>query len=204
MGDRALVRTFDGDVAAANRAAHACRAEVVALGLELVEDAVAGARSLTVVLRAGAEPPPEMIEILERDRADAVAVSGREHRIGVRYGGDDGPDLEAVAAHAGLSAGETIERHAAGEYVVAFVGFSPGFPYLLGLDPALATPRLESPRVRVPPGSVGIGGPWTGVYPGATPGGWHLIGRTDVELFDPLRDPPALLAPGDRVRFLPR
>ena len=84
------------------------------------------------------------------------------------------------------------------------MGFSPGFGYLLGLDPELATPRLETPRVRVPAGSVGIGAGWTGVYPRATPGGWRLIGRTDVELFDPGHDRPSLLVPGDRVRFVRR
>jgi len=204
VGDRALLRTFDGDLATANRAAHACRADVAALELDVVEDTVSGARSLLVILREGAEPTHALIDALERDREDVAASPGREHRFAVRYGGEDGPDLDDIARRAGLSAEEVIARHSAGEYVVAFVGFSPGFPYLLGLDPALATPRLETPRVRVAPGSVGIGGPWTGVYPAATPGGWRLLGRTDVELFDPLRDPPALLAPGDRVRFLPR
>jgi len=204
LGDRALLRTFEGDLASANRAAHACRADVIALGLDVVEDAVPGARSLTVVLREAAEPPPRLIEILERERPDAELPAGREHRIAVRYGGDDGPDMHRVADHSGMSPDDLIARHVAGGYVVAFIGFSPGFPYLLGLDPELATPRLETPRVRVSPGSVGIGGAWTGVYPAATPGGWNLIGRTDTELFDPLRDPPSLLAPGDRVRFEPR
>lgn len=204
LGDRALVRTFDGDVGGANRAAHACRADVLALGLDLVEDAVPGARTLTVILREGADAPARLIRVLEQTRDDASTLPGREHRFAVRYGGDDGPDLDAVAAHAGLTADDVIARHSAGEYVVAFIGFSPGFPYLLGLDPALATPRLDSPRVRVSSGSVGIGGPWTGIYPAATPGGWNLIGRTDVALFDPLREPVALCAPGDRVRFHPR
>jgi KipI family sensor histidine kinase inhibitor len=121
----------------------------------------------------------------------------------VRYGGEHGPDLQRVADHAGLSTTDVIARHAVAEYTVAMLGFAPGFPYLLGLDAALATPRLATPRTRVPAGSVAIGGAQTGLYPQASPGGWNLIGRTDRVLFDPQRDPPALLAPGDRVRFVP-
>src|SRR5690606_27094154 len=94
-------------------------------------------------------------------------------------------------------------RHAAGAYRVYCLGFSPGFPYLGGLDPLLSTPRLDEPRVHVPAGSVGLGGRLTGIYPGGGPGGWRLIGRTPVRLFDPRRDPPALLTPGDQVRFVP-
>jgi KipI family sensor histidine kinase inhibitor len=97
-----------------------------------------------------------------------------------------------------------VRRHTAAVYTVAFVGFSPGFPYLLGLDPSLRVPRLDSPRTSVPAGSVGIGGDQTGVYPTATPGGWRLIGRTSTALFDPRLDPPALLRAGDTVRFVAR
>ena len=121
--------------------------------------------------------------------------------IPVRYGDEHGPDLDAVADHAELSRTEVIARHAAAEYSVAMLGFAPGFPYLLGLDPTLHTPRLATPRTRVPAGSVAIGGAQTGIYPCALPGGWHLIGRAPLALFDPEREPPCLLAPGDRVRF---
>lgn len=123
--------------------------------------------------------------------------------VPVAYGGDAGPDLSDVARSAGMSEGEVVRRHAAGEYRVAMIGFAPGFPYLMGMDPALACPRLESPRVRVPGGSVGIADTQTGIYPFAMPGGWRLIGRTVVRLFDPLADPPALLGPGRLVRFVP-
>jgi KipI family sensor histidine kinase inhibitor len=119
----------------------------------------------------------------------------------VCYGGESGPDLDAVAEHAGLSRDDVIARHAAAEYTVAMLGFAPGFPYLLGLDRALQVPRRPSPRTRVPAGSVAIGGAQTGIYPRELPGGWHLIGRTPLVLFDPAREPPCLLAPGDRVRF---
>lgn len=124
--------------------------------------------------------------------------------IPVHYGGAEGPDLDAVAAHAGLTREAVIERHAAGEYQVAMLGFAPGFPYLLGLDPALATPRLAQPRAQVAAGSVAIGGAQTGIYPRPGPAGWRVIGRTDIVLFDPARDPPSLLQPGDQVRFVPQ
>jgi len=206
VGDRALLRTFaEVDVIDANRAALACRGEVVALALPDVEDVVPGARSVLIVMRPGAEPSGDVLEILDADARDTRSGrAGRDHQIPVRYGGDDGPDLADVARLSKLSPAQVVAAHQAAEYVVGFIGFAPGFPYLLGLDPSIATPRLETPRVRVPPGSVGIGGGYAGIYPAATPGGWRLIGRTDVALFDPLRDPPALLSPGDRVRFVAR
>lgn len=121
--------------------------------------------------------------------------------VPVCYGGECGPDIEAVADHVGLSRDEVIARHTAAEYTVAMLGFAPGFPYLLGLDPALQVPRRTTPRTRVPAGSVAIGGAQTGIYPRELPGGWHLIGCTSLALFDPQREPPCLLASGDRVRF---
>ena len=117
------------------------------------------------------------------------------------YGGEAALDLAELAREAGLSEKELVRRHAAAEYRVAFVGFAPGFAYLTGLAPELHAPRLPSPRPRVAAGAVGIGGPYTGVYPAAMPGGWRLIGRSSAVLFDPERDPPARLLPGDRVRF---
>lgn len=131
----------------------------------------------------------------------ASAPSGRKVEIPVCYGGEFGPDLARVAAQAGMTEDEVVRRHAAAEYRVALVGFSPGFPYLLGLPPALATPRHARPRTAVPAGSVAIAGEQTGVYPLSSPGGWNLIGRTTLRLFDPAADPPALLRTGDRVRF---
>lgn len=122
--------------------------------------------------------------------------------IPVIYGGESGPDLDDVAAHAGLMREAVIELHCGAEYRVAMLGFTPGFPYLLGLPDALHMPRRATPRTRVPAGSVAIGGAQTGVYPRETPGGWHLIGRTPLHLFDPARDPPALLKPGMRVKFV--
>jgi KipI family sensor histidine kinase inhibitor len=127
---------------------------------------------------------------------------GRLVEIPVAYGGEDGPDLADVAAHCGLSPDEVVRRHGEAEYVVYFIGFQPGFAYLGGLEASLHTPRRAEPRVAVPAGSVGIGGAQTGIYPLVTPGGWQLIGRTPLALFDPNAEPPTLLAPGDRVRFV--
>jgi inhibitor of KinA len=128
---------------------------------------------------------------------------GRLVEIPVCYGGEHGPDLAAVAAGAGLAVEEAVALHASAEYLVHMLGFSPGFPYLGGLPTRLATPRLPSPRVRVPAGSVGIAGDQTGIYPVASPGGWRLVGRTPRRLFDPAAAAPFLLAAGDRVRFVP-
>jgi len=151
------------------------------------------------------------IEALVKERMEPGGAAGestasvetRLVEIPVRYGGEDGPDLEDVARHAGLSPEGVVELHSAAEYEVAFVGFSTCFPYLSGLPPALATPRLGAPRKHVPAGSVAIGGTQAGLYPVASPGGWRLIGRTPLRLFDPQGEPPALLRMGDRVRFAP-
>jgi KipI family sensor histidine kinase inhibitor len=146
---------------------------------------------------------------LERDVRAAISTSihakweSREITVPVVYGGEFGPDLEFVADHTGLSPQEVVDRHASASYIVACMGFAPGWAYLLGLPPELETPRLPNPRTRVPAGSVGIGGAQTGVYPLETPGGWRLIGRTPLRMFDPARAEPALLRPGDTVRFVP-
>ncbi|MDR2013158.1 MAG: 5-oxoprolinase subunit PxpB [Rhodanobacter sp.] len=133
--------------------------------------------------------------------ADAAPPTPALVEIPVCYGGDDGPDLAEVAHHCALRTDEVIAHHAAATYTVAMLGFAPGFPYLLGLDTRLHTPRRATPRTRVTAGSVAIGGAQTGIYPAELPGGWHLIGRTPLTLFDATLDPPCLLAAGDRVRF---
>lgn len=114
----------------------------------------------------------------------------------------DGPDLEAVAESWGCGPDEVAPRHQGVEFVAAFCGFAPGFAYLSGLQASV--PRLATPRTRVPAGSVALAGTWCGVYPTASPGGWRIVGRTDVSLWDVSRTPPALLAPGTRVRFVAR
>jgi KipI family sensor histidine kinase inhibitor len=145
--------------------------------------------------------------VIEREsRHDQSAVRADERpviEIGVHYGGDDGPDLKAVAEWARCSPEEVIERHAARTYRVYMLGFVPGFSYMGRVDERIAAPRRRVPRDRVPAGSVGIAGEQTGVYPIATPGGWQLIGRTDAVMFDADRAQPSLLQPGDEVRFVP-
>ena len=131
------------------------------------------------------------------------AASSVLHRIPVRYGGADGPDLEDVASATGLTPDEVVALHAGVEHRVLVLGFLPGFAYLGGLPAVLELPRRQVPRLRVPAGSVAIAGQQTGIYPFASPGGWHCIGRADAVLWDPGADPPALLAQGDRVRFVP-
>ena len=152
------------------------------LGLE----AAAGALRPLLAEDADAPPPPPAA-VVEIPVCHAPAFA---------------PDLDALAARAGLDRDQAIALHCAGRYQVAMTGFAPGFPYLLGLDPRLAAPRLSSPRPRVPAGSVAIGGAQTGIYPREGPGGWHLVGRTPLALFDPAREPPCLLPPGTRVRFV--
>ncbi|ADU39180.1 5-oxoprolinase subunit PxpB [Variovorax paradoxus] len=135
-------------------------------------------------------------------KLSAKAVEGRLVEIPVAYGGEHGPDLGDVAAHTGFTPAEVVRRHSAGEYVVYLLGFLPGFAFMGGLAPELATPRRAEPRTAVPARSVGIGGEQTGIYPLVSPGGWQLIGRTSLEMFDPAAESPTLLRPGDRVRFV--
>ena len=132
---------------------------------------------------------------------NAEGMARRQVTIPVFYGGTMGPDLDNVAAHNGLTPEEVIRLHQEPDYLVYMLGFLPGFPYLGGLDQRLCTPRLATPRTNVPAGSVGIADRQTGVYPLASPGGWQLIGRTPLKLYDPRRSQPFLLAAGDVLRF---
>ncbi|MCK2236559.1 MULTISPECIES: 5-oxoprolinase subunit PxpB [unclassified Crossiella] len=182
------------DSAAAVQAVHAT---LRAAGLPEVVDLVPAARTVLVEVRPGSGLD-SVRAVLESLGEREPPVLGRDVLLPVVY---DGPDLDLVARTAGLSAAEVIELHTGATYTVAFCGFAPGFGYLTGLPEALRQPRLDSPRERVPAGSVGLAGEYTGAYPRASPGGWRLIGRTAATLFDVDRDPPALLAPGDRVRF---
>jgi KipI family sensor histidine kinase inhibitor len=155
-------------------------------------DVVPGHR--TVLVTWEGEQPPLDVSV------DAVdAVPGKLVEVTVVY---DGPDLAEVARLTRVD--DVVALHSAAEYTVAFLGFAPGFAYLLGGDERLQVPRLDAPRERVPGGSVAIAGPYSGVYPRDSPGGWRLLGRTELTFFDPARGSPTLLAPGDRVRFVPR
>lgn len=133
---------------------------------------------------------------------NASSIDGRRIEIPVTYGGEFGPDLAEVALHTGLTPAEVVRRHSEGDYVVYLLGFLPGFAFMGGLAPELATPRRPAPRLEVPAGAVGIGGEQTGIYPMASPGGWQLIGGTSLKLFDPCAAEPTLLRPGDHVRFV--
>jgi KipI family sensor histidine kinase inhibitor len=132
-------------------------------------------------------------------RTSGTATTGELVDVPTTY---DGEDLDDVARRWDMTRDEVVATHTGTELVVAFCGFAPGFPYCTGLPGRLAVPRLDSPRTRVPAGAVGLAGPFTGIYPTASPGGWRLIGRTDLVLWDVDRDPPARLAPGTRVRFV--
>lgn len=153
------------------------------------------------------QPYERVCDILRRRLRDVPpappATARTTIEIPVCYGGELGPDLAAVARHTGLTPAEVIARHAKPDYLVYMLGFAPGFPYLSGLDERLATPRRATPRPLVPAGAVGIAGPQTGIYSLPTPGGWQLIGRTPLRLFDPAADPPTLLRAGQQLRFVP-
>lgn len=159
-------------------------------------EAVLGAR--TVLLRGEPSALRALVHRSEPQNLEA-ADAGDEIEISVVY---DGPDLTDVASHTGLPEDEVVAAHTGTPWTVAFGGFAPGFAYLVGGDERLVVPRRESPRASVPAGSVGLAGEFSGVYPRSSPGGWQLIGRTDADMFDVDRDPPALLAPGARVRFV--
>lgn len=136
--------------------------------------------------------------------ADSVsAAQPKCIEVSVHYGGQDGPDLVDLAKQCGMTPSRVVALHTAPTYRVGMMGFTPGFVYLIGLNPALAAARLATPRTHVPAGSVGIAGSQTGIYPLDSPGGWQLIGRTDQILFNPQREHPFLFSPGDEVRFIP-
>jgi KipI family sensor histidine kinase inhibitor len=219
LGDRALLLRFgDAIDVELNLRVHAAARALRSANLPGVLDIVPAYASVAVHYEPSAwsdaesaAPPDERIAAqllkiaLAQPTGPMASASGETERvveIPIQYGGEHGPDLAEVARLTGLNEGEVIARHAGGDYRVAMLGFAPGFPYLLGLDPALHAPRRANPRTRVPAGSVAIGGAQTGIYPRELPGGWQIIGRTPLALFAAERDPPALLAPGQRVRFI--
>jgi KipI family sensor histidine kinase inhibitor len=175
------------------------QAALTALAPDGVEELVPAARTLLVRFDPAVTDADRLGALLrEVSPVDSVVSASAEVVIPVRY---DGEDLADVAAEAGLSVSEVISRHSGGSYVSAFCGFAPGFAYLSGSDPALHVARRSTPRTRIPAGSVAIAGEYSAVYPSASPGGWRLLGRTDVPVWDVDRDPPNLLPPGTRVRF---
>ncbi|WP_438436890.1 5-oxoprolinase subunit PxpB [Kluyvera sichuanensis] len=171
-----------------------------------VVDVIPGMNNITVTLTDPQTLALDAIERLQRwwEESEALEPDSRAIDISVIYGGEQGPDLTEVARLSGFTPKQVVELHASVDYVVWFLGFQPGFPYLGGLPASLAMPRRAEPRLKVPAGSVGIGGQQTGIYPLSTPGGWQLIGRTSLPLFSPNREEPILLRPGDTVRFVPQ
>ena len=194
MGEHALlVEDPPGGPAAWSRG---LRAFAAARSIQVIDVVPAAA---TVLVRcASSTACRELAERLAEVEPRAAGTGAATVVIPVRY---DGADLAAVANAAGLTVAEVVAAHCGTTYEVAFCGFAPGFGYLAGLPEHLHLPRRTTPRTRVPAGAVAIAAGYTAVYPGPSPGGWHLLGTTDLVLFDPLRSPPALLAPGTRVRF---
>ncbi len=181
-----------GEVMALHRAIEAHRPAGVV-------DVVPAARTVLLTVRPGTSAAAVGDAVLGLDAdSSEVATGGRSVTVPVTY---DGADLAEVAGLTGLSVEEVVRRHLAAEYVVAFTGFAPGFAYIAGGDPALHVPRRSTPRTRVPAGSVALAGEFTGIYPRQGPGGWQLVGHTEVVLWDLGRDQPALLGPGTSVRF---
>jgi KipI family sensor histidine kinase inhibitor len=195
VGDRATLLEL-ADNAAVHAAAHAARQQ---LGQQL-EDVVPGHTTLLLVWKEGHVVSD--LETLEHASKADTTETGPTVTIPVNY---DGVDLEAVAAKLDMSPEAVAELHSEAEYTVAFMGFAPGFPYLIAGEPfpLLELPRLETPRTEVPAGAVAVAAGYCGIYPRSSPGGWNLLGQTDVVLFDAARDRPALLEPGTRVRFEP-
>ena len=188
-----------------NRQVHAFARKVEALSHPAITEVVPTYRSATVHYR------PEVLSYEELNQLLAPLAQGSAEEaeelpvveIPVCYGGEYGPDLEEVAQHCSLTPEEVIARHTAPTYRIYMLGFTPGFPYLGGMDPSIAAPRRKEPRIHIPAGSVGIAGEQTGVYPIVSPGGWQLIGRTPLRLFDPQREQPILLSAGAGIRFVP-
>ncbi len=206
-GDRAMVVELGDSISPeTNRRVHGLMRALEGRGLPEIVDLVPTYRSLLVLynpLLASFDGLRETVASLDSAAADAGRNAPNVVEVPTVYGGEHGPDLGFVAEHNGLSPEEVVEIHSGTDYPVYMLGFTPGFPYLGGMSEKLHTPRLATPRTITPGGSVGIAEAQTGVYPVQSPGGWRIIGRTPLALFDPEREPPSLLSAGDVVRFVP-
>lgn len=205
-GDRAIVVEFGSEIdPEINALVHRATAAIERAGLDGVIELVPTYRSIMAHYDPSLTHPDDLKNaILSLDLNEMTESGGqRIVEIPTLYGGEYGPDIGFVSENAGMSESEVIAIHSGADYLVYAMGFSPGFPYLGGLDPRLNTPRLTTPRTLIPGGSVGIAETQTGAYPVASPGGWQLIGRTPLKLFEPESDPPAIINAGDRVRFVP-
>lgn len=211
LGDRAYLITFRSEISPAVQKKVAMVERLLrARKLPGIIETVPGYCSLAVYYDPVLLPYSNIEAILEELVEDVESTTPAEEdeyvrvvRVPVLYGQDCGPDLGEVARHCGLTPEEVILRHSRRAYLVYFIGFTPGFPYLGGMDQRLYTPRLKEPRLRISAGSVGIAGKQTGIYPVDSPGGWQIIGRTPIPLYQPQKDPPTLLRAGNYVRFVP-
>lgn len=206
LGDRALLATFaDGDAVAAQIAGYC--AALHASQREYLLDLVPAFNRVCIhydplaLLRAGMDPAQWATQLAQLPYQPMSSTAVNTHRIPVCYEADCAQDLPDLARQLGISDSALIDLHVSGNYQVAMIGFAPGFPYLTGLPPALQLPRRATPRTAVPAGSVAIAENLCGIYPKRLPGGWHLVGRTPLTLFDPNRPEPCLLQAGDRVQF---
>jgi inhibitor of KinA len=204
-GDSVLIVEFEERIdPEVNASAIALADAIDAARIAGVRDVVPTYRSVAIYFDPLRTSTDAIVERIDRE-APRDATAAAQHRVPLRipvcYGGDFGPDLGAVAAFARATEDEVVRRHTAITYRVFMLGFVPGFAYLGIVDPRIAMPRHPAPRVRVPLGSVGIAGVQTGIYPGETPGGWQLIGRTPLTPFDATRSEPFLMKPGDAVQF---
>lgn len=206
-GDQAFLVELGSAVSPeANRRVRNLMLAIEKRGLPGVTDLVPAYCSLLVYydpLKVSFQELQAAIAEADQHLDQAALEKPRVVHIPVLYGGEHGPDLDFVAKHTGLSPEEVVRLHSGTNYLVYMMGFSPGFPYLGGLSEKLVTPRLTTPRVKIPAGSVGIAEKQTGIYPVDSPGGWRIIGRTPLRLFDPHREPPTLMNAGDYIRFVP-
>jgi inhibitor of KinA len=206
LGDRALcIELGDSISEATNRWVHGLSREIGRLGARGVLEVVPTYRSLVVYYdpqRISYADLTSRIGEMEAPLGEGEAVDTRLVEIPTLYGGEYGPDIGDVAQHNGISEAEVIRIHSGTDYLVYMMGFLPGFPYLGGMSERIAAPRLVSPRASIPAGSVAIAERQTGIYPVESPGGWRLIGRTPIRLFDPGREPPVEIEPGDYLRFV--
>ena len=205
VGESALVVEFDAKIDPATNARAVALADALrARRMTGIRDVISTFRSVAVFFDPFvADPAVLASEVRTIDVRAPGGSSGRLVEVPVTYGDEAGPDLADIAAFAGCTPAEVVERHAGRLYRVYMLGFLPGYPYMAMVDERIAVPRRATPRVRVPAGSVAIAGRQTGIYPRESPGGWHIIGRTSLTLFDPKSSPPSLFAPGDEVRFVP-
>lgn len=206
-GDKAVLAEFgDGISQDINRRVRAMAQELQRRKLPGVVEWLPSYRALLVFydpLRISHRQLLDSLSEIEARLDEVVLPPPRVFVIPTLYGGEHGPDIDDVASHNGLTVEEVVKIHSSADYHVYFTGFTPGFLFLGGMSPKIATPRLENPRTRIPAGSVGIAGNQTGAYPIESPGGWRLIGRTPVKLYDPNRPEPVLIRAGDIVRFRP-